>query len=170
MAGEIQTVWIEGINKAIVIKLTTTKTKIMKRLKQTIVIALMAVSSLNANAQIGSTYEDVIRNYGKPERSKIINKIVKSIGYDYYFSISDLKEIPCMKNLLFMIEGDSLETCSIVIITFELKNINSVINFVENKNFVKTGDLRWMDYSKNIEYSINKDDEYCRLVKILSKK
>jgi len=167
MAGEIQTVWIEGINKAIVIILTTTKTKIMKRLKQIIVMALVAVSSFNANAQIGSTYEDVIRNYGKPESSKIVNKMVKSIGYNYYFSISDLKEIPCMKNLLFIIKGDSLEACSIVVMTFELKNINSVVNFVKKKNFVKTGDLKWMDYSRNIEYSINKDDEYCRLVEFL---
>lgn len=139
----------------------------MKRLKQIIVIALVVVSSLNANAQIGSTYEDVIRNYGKPERSKIINKRIKSIGYDYYFSVSNTKEIPCVRNLLFMIKGDSLEACSIVVMTFELKNINSVINFVKKKNFVKTGDLKWMDYSKNIEYSINKDDEYCRLVKFL---
>ncbi len=124
-----------------------------------VITGLLFFIVVNVNAQIGSTFEEIVRkegvNYTK-EVPKKLKGIILNIKYRNIKTYIEGREVSVNKTYSFIKFNDDRYFCNLYFYEFPLDSINYFINLMKSNNYVKIGKFKWKDYKDNIIYKIRK--------------
>ncbi len=122
------------------------------------IIFFTLFNTAKVNGQIYDSKSSIIQKYGKPDTDHIDDAGINVLLYKEWVIDSKGNSIPKQQAYYLKKYGGSFRCYKLQ--RFEpLTDINDWVRHFE-KEFVKSGDLKWRDYESNLEWSIEKEKEY----------
>ena len=121
-------------------------------------IFFFLLNNAQVKGQIYETKSSIIQKYGKPDTDYIDDAGINVLLYKEWGVDSNGNSTPKQQAYYLKEYGGSFRCYRLQ--RFEpLSDINDWVRHFE-KEFVKTGALEWKDYESNLEWSIEKEEEY----------
>ena len=121
---------------------------------------LFLVTTLDA--QIYKTRKEIIEAEGTNYTSGISNSGEKYIKYENEVTNDISGKFTQVQVIYFTTKSDGTEVCSMTKLLLPASETNTIVKYIENK-YVKVGNLKYMDYGKNILYWIKVEMDICIL-------
>jgi len=132
-------------------------------MKNLITITLILFSLIKLSAQVGSTKEEIIEEYG----TKYITEKTDD-NTPYIFYVDEFKTKVSGKYMrytyFYFTETKNKELkCFLRKIIEPFTELNAFVENFNNKAYVKISELKWKNYENNLIYNLEVDDVYCTL-------